>query len=144
MSQCDGGTSVIRSRPLSTSRQKPSTSVDPGNNALTPWTQQRSADFDQPLKWIVPGFSPSAVQDRRTSASAVRDGLNPLRDDMAAVVLAAQLPFFQATTNRDPAAVFQTNSRELVTMQRLHFVFVLRASALLALNRETEAFEEMC
>ena len=63
---------------------------------------------------------------------------------MAAVVLAAQLPFFQATTNRDPAAVFQTNSRELVTMQRLHFVFVLRASALLALNRETEAFEEMC
>ena len=37
----------------------------------------------------------------------------------------------------------QSNSRELVTLERLHFVFQLRASALLALSRETEAGEDV-
>jgi hypothetical protein len=115
----------------------------PGNKTLTPWTKQDFTDFDPPLKWIVPEFSPSAVESRKTSASAVSDGLKPLQDDMAAVALAAHLPFFQVTTHRDPAAVLQSNSRELVTLQRLHFVFQLRASALLALSRETEAGEDV-
>jgi hypothetical protein len=62
---------------------------------------------------------------------------------MAAVALAAHLPFFQVTTNSDPTAVLQSKSRELVTLERLHFVFKLRASALLALSRETEAGEDV-
>jgi hypothetical protein len=115
----------------------------PANKTLTPWTQQGFVDFEQPLKWIVPGFSPGAVKDRKLSASAVSDALKPLQDDMAAVALAAQLPFFQMSTNRNPAAVLQSNPRELATLQRLHFVFQLRASARLALNRETEAGEDV-
>ena len=115
----------------------------PPGNALTLRTQPRFADFDQPLKWIVPGFNPNAVKDRKTAASAVSDGLKPLQEVMAAVALGAQLPFFQVTTNHNPAAVLQSNSRELLTLQRLHFVFQLRASARLALNRETEAGEDV-
>jgi len=115
----------------------------PGNNALMPWTQQGFADFDEPLKWIAPGFSTGTVKDRTNSASAVRDGLKPLHEDLAAVAVVARLPFFQVTTDRNPAVVLQADSRELVTLQRLHFVFQLRASALLALNREAEAGEDV-
>jgi ABC-type Na+ efflux pump permease subunit len=115
----------------------------PGNSALTPWMQQGFADFDRPLAWIAPKFTPGAVKDRKKSAAAVLDGLNPLHEDLAAVALAAQQPFFRATTSRDAAAVYQSNSKELVAMQRLHFLFQLRASALLALNREPEAGEDV-
>jgi ABC-type transport system involved in cytochrome c biogenesis permease component len=115
----------------------------PGNSGLTSWTKQEFVDFDQPLKWVDPSVGPGAAKDRKTSASAVSNGLKPLQDDMAAVAAAARLPFFQAATNRNPEAVLQRNPRELVALQRLHFIFQLRACALLALNRETEAGEDV-
>ena len=113
------------------------------NNALTPWIQQGFADFDTQLKWIVPKTSSNAGKDRKQFALAVWDGLKPLEEDLLAVAAAAQLPFFQLTTNRNADAVYQSNLRELSAMEQLHFLFQLRACVRLALDRPEEAGQDV-
>ena len=115
-----------------------------GNNAPAPWTEQGFEDFAEALKWIVPETKPERGEDRKASASALSHGLKRLQEEMAAVTAAAaQLDSFQVTTNRQASAVFESSSTELLTLQRLHFVFQLRASALLALDREIEAGQDV-
>lgn len=112
------------------------------NNAavfILPWMQQSNAPFTRQLDWINPKSSAGVNQPRSQAAAEIWNGLQPLQADLNALARAAQLPFFQVTTNRNAAAVCNANSRELAAVEQLNFLFQLRASALLELNREAEA-----
>jgi hypothetical protein len=116
----------------------------PANNILTPWMQQDFINFDTQLAWIIPKFTSPAVKDRTNSASAVWNNLQPLKETLAAAAASAtRLPFFQATTNRNANAVYQSNLRELSALEQLHFLFQLRAAALITLDRPREAGEDV-
>ena len=109
-----------------------------------PWLQRQFTDFTGQLAWIVPKYqAPTTKPDRKQAASEAWDGLRPLQTDLAEIASAAHLPFFQATTNRDAGAVHQSNLGQLSVMQQLHFLFQLRASTLLALERPQEAGEDV-
>ncbi len=117
--------------------------VGPVNNALTPWIQQEFVNFDTQLRWMVPNVKSPATKDRTNSASAVLDGLRPLQESAASLVLAAQLPFFQPNTNRSAEAVYRSNLNDLSAIEQMHLLFQLRACALLALDRPSEAGEDV-
>lgn len=117
--------------------------IGPANNAVTPWMTQGFVNFNTQLAWIVPKFKPGATKDRTNGALALWEGLKPLEEDLAAVASAARSPFFQATASRRADAVYQSNLKELVAMEQLHFLFQLRAGALLALDRPNEAGEDL-
>lgn len=113
------------------------------NTAPASWIQQNFTDFDQHLTWM--RSNPRQVQstDRREAASVVLDGLQPLAETLRAAAKAAHLPFFQSSTNRDAAAVLHGNRRALSALERLQFLFQLRATGRLALNRPTEAGDDL-
>lgn len=117
--------------------------IDPNSGAGTtfhsPWMQQGPAPLDQYAVWIAPKFIRGSTQDRQQLATTVWDGMQPLQADLAALASVAHLPFFQATTNRTAATIYETNPRELAALEQAHFLFQLRACALVALNRNTEA-----
>jgi len=115
----------------------------PANNTLMPWMQQGFINFDTQLAWIAPKFKPPAVKDRTNSATAVWNNLQPLKEALAAAASATQLPFFQAATNRSANAVYQSNLRELSALEQLHFLFQLRAAALITLDRPKAAGEDV-
>jgi ABC-type Na+ efflux pump permease subunit len=117
--------------------------LGPANKVLQPWSNQAFADLDEQLAWIVPKFKPAMVKDRTNSAAAVWDGLKPLQEDAVAAASAAHLPFFQATTSRGADAVYQSNLPELSVMEQLHFLFHLRACALLALDGPIDSGENV-
>jgi hypothetical protein len=117
--------------------------IRPASNLLTPWMQQGFADFYPHLRWTVPRFKPPAIKDRTNSASAVWDGLQPLQADMANLASAAEQPFFQATTSRGADAIYQSNLKELSAIEELHFLFEVRACALLALDHSNGAGEDV-
>lgn len=119
--------------------------IDPVQNSgpasVLPWMQQSNASFELPLAWINPksAAGSSVNQTRPQAAAEVLNGLQPIQADLSALALAAQLPYFQVATNRNAAMVHNSNSRELSALEQLNFLFQLRASALLELNREAEA-----
>jgi hypothetical protein len=59
------------------------------------------------------------------------------------VAAAARLPFLQVSTNRNAAAVLHPTDGSLSLIEKLHFLFQLRASALLALDRSPEAGDDV-
>lgn len=88
-------------------------------------------------------FKPAAIRDRKNSASVLWDELKPLQEDAVAIARAARLPFFQATTNRGAEAVYPSDLRELSAVEQVHFLFQLRACALLALDRHNDAGQDV-
>jgi len=102
------------------------------NNTPASWIQQKVTDFDQHLAWIRSAAGQAQSADRRQAASAILEGLQPLAVTLRALEKAALLPFFQSSTNRDAAAALHGNRRALSTLERLQFVFQLRASARLS------------
>ncbi|HKS35701.1 MAG TPA: hypothetical protein VJW76_00825 [Verrucomicrobiae bacterium] len=113
------------------------------NNVPASWIQQKFTDFDRHLEWIQSRAGPVPSADRRQAASVVLDGLQPLAETLGTSAKAALLPFFQSSTNRDAAAALQGNRRALSTLERLQFVFQLRASARLLLGDIDSAGEDV-
>ena len=113
--------------------------IGPGVTSHAPWMQQIPVSFDQHVAWSDPKYIPGSTPDRPKLAAAVWDGLKPLQADLNAVASATDRPLFQVTTNRTAAAVYESNRRELVAMEQLHFLFQVRAEALIVLNRGEEA-----
>lgn len=125
-----------------------------GFGGIATWTKQGFADLNAPLLWMTASVNtqlarmPTTVNTnppakRKAAAPKIWDALKPLQADLAAAAEAAQLPHFRATTNRNATAVYETNRRELATLEQLNFLFQLRASALLALDRAPEAVEDV-
>ncbi|MBC8003031.1 MAG: ABC transporter permease [Opitutaceae bacterium] len=121
--------------------------IDPaagtGPISITPWMQQKFVQLDQHAAWIDPKFILGSIKDRPTLAATVTDGLKRLQDDLKSVTSATRLPFFQVTTNRTEGDVFESNRMELLVLEQLHFLFQLRACALLAAGRAAEAGEDV-
>ena len=117
--------------------------VGPANNALTPWMTQGVLNLDTQLRRIDPKSKSLASKSRTNSALAVWEGLQPLQADADSLASAARLPFFQVKTNRNADAIYQSNLKELVALEQLHFLFQVRACVLLALDRPDEAGEDL-
>lgn len=113
------------------------------NTAPASWIQQKFTDFDQHLTWMRSNASQVQSTDRREAASAILDGLQPLAGTLRASAKAALLPFFQSSTNRDAAAALHGNRQALSTLERLQFLFQLRASARLLLGGIDTAGEDI-
>jgi hypothetical protein len=81
--------------------------------------------------------------NRQEKATAIVDALQPLAATLSTVTPAARLSFLQASTNRNAASVLHPVDGSLSLIERLHFLFQLRACALLALDRSPEAGDDV-
>jgi ABC-type Na+ efflux pump permease subunit len=113
------------------------------STVLAPWLQRGFSDFDTQLGWVAPNFKAPTVKDRTNSARTVLNTLLPLQADLAGLASATRLPFYQASTNRGIAVVFEANLREHLALEQLHYLFQLRAEAALTLDRPQEAGEDV-
>jgi ABC-type transport system involved in multi-copper enzyme maturation permease subunit len=115
-----------------------------GSLALMEWSRQTNA-------LLLPFVNMTGRKSRRT--------LGPKRQDQAAAILedlqsqsgalrelaaaAARLPAFQTSTNRTAYAVLHPLREPILTLERLHLLFQLRACALLAMGRNAEAADDL-
>lgn len=113
------------------------------NHPLTAWIQRGFLDLDHELNLLIPKFTPPAVKDRTNSAATLLKNLKSLEADLAAAETATRRPYFQISTNRGAEAVLQSNLKELSALEQLHFLFQLRATALITLDRPREAAEDV-
>jgi len=112
-------------------------------NAAPPWIQQRLTGFNGHLQWIRGIAGPAGNAKPREAAAAVLDGLQPLAETLRVAAADARLAFFQASTNRDAAAVLHPNQPALSAVERLQFLFQLRASCQLLSGRIDKASEDI-
>ncbi|MEO6035793.1 MAG: hypothetical protein ABIQ35_11100, partial [Verrucomicrobiota bacterium] len=113
----------------------------PNNNSN--WTQQSFLDLQAYLQLLSPNPNSTSIQGRSNSAVALWNTLAPIEGSLAAIAKASRRPSFQIITNRDASAVYQSESRETSATLELNYVFQLRASVLLALDRAPEAAEDV-
>jgi hypothetical protein len=119
-------------------------SANYGNSTLgIEWTAQDFSPLAEYAILVAPKVSLPANASRTQAANAVLRGLKPRETAIRALATAARLPHFQTSTNRDAAAVLHTARKENAALERLHMLFQMRASALLATNRNVEAAEDV-
>jgi hypothetical protein len=115
----------------------------PGSGLSGFWLQQGVMDFEEPLAYLIPRYRRGTNKDRNQAAAAVLESLKPVETNLAAVAAASSLPFFQISTNRTAPMVTLYAVEPLSALEQLHFLFSLRATALLALDRPAESAEDV-
>ncbi len=114
----------------------------------TPETIEWTAQKELPLFQHAPGLGTDGkISGGRTNNAVVApvllrrlQGYEPLLGELAA---AARLPQLQFHQDRTVRAVIQTDSRETQLLERLQFLFVLRASAWLEVGTNLPAGEDV-
>ncbi|HLH56288.1 MAG TPA: ABC transporter permease [Verrucomicrobiae bacterium] len=82
--------------------------------------------------------------NRVGAAAAIVRRLEPQEPKLQQVArAAAELSFFQVSTNCDSSVVLRPATEPLLLLERVHFVFALRSCALLALGRSGDAAEDV-
>ena len=105
------------------------------------WSQQNFTAFKEQLGRL--RLRSGTSTNRLETARLTLEGLEPESEMLAAIAAAAQRPFFQSATNRDASAVMQTDRPALSMIERLQFLFQLRACARAALDRTPEAADDV-
>jgi hypothetical protein len=76
-------------------------------------------------------------------AAALLHELEPQNGVLQALMAASRLPSLQTSTNRDARAVLHPELGLMLTVERLHLLFQVRACASLALGRNADAAEDV-
>jgi hypothetical protein len=105
----------------------------------TVWTAQTLGKLDEYLSWVAPTMTTRNKATRKEFASALQANLKPYDEMMRSIAAAARLAYFQPQTNCNSLAVLDSSAREYAALERLHMLFQIRASALLAADRNGEA-----
>ncbi|HEX5218950.1 MAG TPA: ABC transporter permease [Verrucomicrobiae bacterium] len=120
-----------------------SISANYGNVATYEWAAQRYAPLAEYL-WLAHERVPAGLSTNRFDvAPVIVDGLKPQQEFLQSIAVAARLPHFQISTNRNAMAVLQWDQTAISTLLRLHFLFCVRASALLTVDRSQDAAEDV-
>ena len=107
------------------------------------WVGHRYAPLAEYV-WLAFERVPVGLSTNRLNvAPVILDGLKPHTEILQDIAEAARLPHFQVSTNRNAMAVLQPNEAAISTLRRLHFLFCVRASALLATDRNQEANDDV-
>jgi ABC-type transport system involved in cytochrome c biogenesis permease component len=114
-----------------------------GSPVTPEWIKQEFAPLDDYAEWTAPKSRSVTSTNLADYAPILLQALQTQRDIMADVTAAAHLPFLQTSTNCTARAVLHPNQNELLTLERLHFLFRMRACALLAMDRVPEASEDL-
>jgi hypothetical protein len=119
----------------------PSATEQP-NAVLMEWTRQTAAPLYPFANWTRQKSRGSGT-NRLNHAAAFLDAVQSQNELWRGLAAAAARPTtVQISTNRDAGAVFQGAREEVLVLERLHLFFQVRACALLALDRKTEAAED--
>ena len=103
------------------------------------WREQGPAPLGKFARWLDSAAVPDENIENKVAAPILLKLLQRHDESLRALAAAAQLPSFQVTTNRDALAVLQPRRDELQTMERLQFLFTLRASARLETGLAADA-----
>jgi len=114
-----------------------------GNSATFEWVAQGFAPLAHYAARITPGFQSGMKTNRIAVAPVILQGLQSQADLLRKLSVAARLPFLQLSTNRDALAVLQSDQRAISALERIHFLFCLRACAALAANQASDAGEDL-
>ncbi len=106
------------------------------------WVHQKYLPLGAGLNWVVPGAR-LAPTNRVDAAPALLRALQAQNESLRELAAAARLPRFQVSTNRDAVAVLRSVDREATMLEELHFLYQLRASALLTEGRGAEAGDDI-
>jgi len=115
----------------------------PNNTKVTEWIKQGYAPLDDYAKMLAPKLRPIASTNLADYAPVLLQALQSRREMMRDIAAAAHLPSLQLSTNRDAFAVLDTRQNDLLTLERLHLLFQIRASASLAVDRVPEAADDL-
>jgi hypothetical protein len=107
------------------------------------WTHQGLAPLDKHLGWLGAQGVFSGKPTSADLATFLLQALERHKEPMRALADAARLPYFQPLTNRSARAVLVPARRDNGALERLHMLFQVRACALLATDRNTEAGEDV-
>jgi ABC-type transport system involved in multi-copper enzyme maturation permease subunit len=115
-----------------------------GNPPFMNWSRQSRFQPRTFLDGPKPRSRGASKTSRSGGAAAILESLRPqegLLRELA--VAAARLPAFQTATNRDALAVLRPPGEQALMLERLHHLFLMRACASLALERDTDAAEDV-
>lgn len=115
-----------------------------GNPILMDWSRQTNSPL---LSFVNSQVQPTGGRsgtNRFADATAILQDLESQSGKLRELAAAAdRLPVFQISTNRDARAVLRPNREPVLLLERLHLLFQVRACALLALDRNHEAAEDV-
>jgi len=114
-----------------------------GNVQGVEWITQSFAPLDDYVKYIAPENKLSEAAAPREIADAILQGLKSFEPELRELSSAARLPYFQTSTNRNAAAVLNSDRHENSALLRLHMLFQIRACARLAVSQTGEAAEDL-
>jgi len=107
------------------------------------WMEASPAPLGKFARYIDSERVPDESIDNSTAAPIILKALQRHDETFRALSIAAQLPSFQVTTNRTALAVLQPRQQELQVLDRLHFLFTIRANARLETGEVTGAEEDL-
>ena len=105
------------------------------------WVEQQPMPLEEFARWLHVGPLPGSATNNASIATLLLKLTEPHTNSLRALATAARMPSFQIATNRDALAVII--KPELQMFERLHFIFVIRATALLETGRVSEAAEDI-
>ena len=114
-----------------------------GGHDTYEWVGQRFAPLSEYVRLAFERVPAGLNTNRLDVAPVILEGLQRHREILQDISLAARLPHFQLSTNRNAMAVLHADEVAISTLQRLHFLFCVRASASLAADRNPDAGEDV-
>lgn len=119
-------------------------SVHQDNKMLTDWSRQKITPLDDFAGGLGLRRGLTTAVDRAEDAAAILRGLQPHQDSLKELAAAAACrPVFQMTTNRDPISILRSGQHGVLSLERLHTLFQVRACAFLALGDNKSAAEDL-
>ncbi len=104
------------------------------------WVEQQPMPLEEFTRWLHVGPLPGSATNNASIATLLLKLTEPHTNSLRALATSARMPSFQIATNRDALAVIR--KPELQMFERLHFLFVIRATALLETGRAAEATDD--
>lgn len=101
-------------------------------DATAPWPTRKFFPLDEHARWIESSRKFGVSTNRAEMATAMLADLAKYREALSEFAEAAKLPYYQTRTNCDVETVIRSDQPESVLLERVHFIFALRASAALA------------
>ncbi len=107
------------------------------------WTQQTNAPLAPDVGLLTGKPGATGLTNRAQAAAFVLEELAPFGPALDQVASAAGLAFFQPSTNRTASALTQDQVSALAHLERLHYLFQLRAQARLAMGQPSDAAQDL-
>ena len=93
------------------------------------WVNQERAPLREFAGWLKGGSFPHDPTNNAQNAGAILTTFAPHTNVMHSLAVAARLPLLQLTTNRNVDAILRDPGAYMTKIERLHFLFTLRATA---------------